>query len=82
MSAGMRGRLAALEGALELWALRDDTVPQPDARRAANTAADAIDSMLRELYRIREQLMSEIRVSDDAAAARADALAARLRRQS
>jgi hypothetical protein len=40
---------------------------------------DAIDAALRDLHRIRQQLISEIRDSDDATAARADALLARVR---
>jgi len=35
---------------------------------------DAIDAMLRDLHRVRQQLISEIRDSDDARAARVDAL--------
>ncbi len=35
--------------------------------------------MLRDLHNVRQQLIGEIRTSDDAAAARADALLARLR---
>ena len=67
----------ALAAALGEWATRDDTVPQPEVREAANTAMDAIDAMLRELYLMRGRLVSEIRDADDAAAARADALLAR-----
>ena len=39
----------------------------------------SIDAMLRELYQLRARLVSEIRASDDAAAARADAILARAR---
>ncbi len=77
----MRAQLAALETALALWAGRDDTLPQPEVRRAASTAVGAIDALLRELHEVRRQLVSEIRVSDDAAAVRADALVARLRQE-
>ena len=65
--------------ALARWAARDDTRAQPEVRQAANTAMDAIDSMLAELHQLRARLVSEIRASDDLAAARADALLARLR---
>ena len=72
-------QLAALETALALWAGRDDSLPQPEIRRAASTACDAIDALL-ELHRIRQQLVSEVRVSDDVATVRTDALSERLRR--
>lgn len=71
------GRLEALQAALALWDARDDTRPQPAIRRAANDAMDEIDAMLRELHELRARLVTEIRASDDAAAARADALLAR-----
>jgi hypothetical protein len=64
--------------ALAQWAARDDTRAQPAIRQAANTAMDAIDSMLAELHQLRSRLFGEIRVSDDLAAARADELLARL----
>lgn len=79
------GRLASLAGVLgeaaAQWAARDDSKPQPEVREAANTAMDAIDAMLRILHEARAQLVAEVRESDDAAAARADALLARLRDQ-
>ena len=65
---------AALSESLAVWAARDDTRAQPAVRRAASDAMDAIDAMVAELYRLRQELAGEIRVSDDAAAARADAL--------
>ena len=49
--------------ALAQWAARDDTRPQPEVRQAANTAMDAIDSMLAELHQLRARLVSEIRAS-------------------
>ena len=45
-------------------------------RRAANTAMDAIDGMLAELHKMRSRLVGEIRDSDDARAARVDAMLA------
>ena len=45
----------------------DDSKAQPEVRRAANTAMDEIDAMLRELHALRARLISEIRASDDAA---------------
>jgi hypothetical protein len=63
-----------LAAALARWETRDDSKPQPEIRRAANTAMDSIDAMLTDLYRIRQRLVGEIRDSDDRAAARADEL--------
>jgi hypothetical protein len=77
-SLDLTGRaLGILAVALAQWAARDDTRAEPEVRQAANTAMDAIDSMLGELHRLRARLVSEIRVSDDAAAARVDAMLAR-----
>ena len=59
--------------ALAQWEQRDDGRPQPEIRRAASTAVAVIDAMLRALYAMRGRLVTEIRASDDAAAARADA---------
>jgi hypothetical protein len=69
-------QLGALGAALDLWQLRDDTRPQPEVRRAANTAMDAIDAMLADLHALRSRLTGEMRASDDATAARVDALLA------
>jgi hypothetical protein len=63
--------------ALAQWMARDDTKAQPAIRQAANTAMDEIDAMLRELHTLRGLLVSEIRDSDDASDARADALLGR-----
>ena len=68
--------MGVLALALGQWADRDDTRPQPEVRRAANTAMDEIDRMLRELHAMRSRLVSEIRASDDATAARVDAMLA------
>ena len=54
---------------------RDDSkADDPDARRAANTAMDEIDAMLRELHTLRQALVTETRASDDETAARVDEL--------
>ena len=71
------GQLGVLAVALAQWTARDDTRPQPEVRRAASTAVDAVDLMLRELHQLRARLMAEIRASDDATAARVDAPLAR-----
>ncbi len=68
--------VGVLSVALGQWDDRDDARPQPGVRRAANTAMDAIDGMLAELHRMRARLVSEIRASDDARAARVDAMLA------
>jgi hypothetical protein len=69
-------QLAALGLALAQWRVRDDSKAQPDIRQAANTAMAAADDMLSTLHRLRQQLVTEIRQSDDATAARLDALLA------
>jgi hypothetical protein len=76
---GDDGHNRVLAVALARWAARDDSKADPAARQAANTAIDAVDAMLRELHALRARLVSEIRASDDAAAARADELLARCR---
>ena len=59
--------------ALGQW---QDGRPPPFARRAASTAVGQIDHMLAELHQMRARLISEIRASDDAHAARVDAMLA------
>ena len=71
------GHTDVLDEALTTWAGRDDSKPQPEVRRAANTAMDAIDAMRADLGAMRARLLGEIRASDNATAARADALLAR-----
>ena len=73
---GDEGHAGMLNFALAVWAARDDSKPDGEARRAANTAMDEIDAMLRELHALRNQLIDETRASDDATDARADALLA------
>jgi hypothetical protein len=68
--------MGVLAIALGQWEDRDDTRPQPEVRRAANKAMDEIDFMLGELHAMRARLVSEIRASDDATAARVDVLLA------
>jgi hypothetical protein len=68
--------MGVLAIALGQW---EDGRPRPFARRAASTAMDAIDAMLADLHAMRARLVTEIRASDDATAARADALLAGIR---
>jgi hypothetical protein len=60
-----------------VWEARAE--PDAHARRSASDGVDAIDAMLRDLYLIRGQLTAEVRQADDATAARADALPAKVR---
>ncbi len=60
---------------LAIWEARNE--PDAHARRCANDAVDAIDGALAGLHKIRQLLISEIRVSDDKTAARVDAMLAR-----
>lgn len=76
---GDDGHIGVLGVALAQWASRADPRPDAHARRAANTAMDAIDAALAELHELRARLVAEIRISDDASAARADELLARHR---
>ena len=73
----LEGRVSVLGAALATWAARDDSKPQASVRQAANTAMDEIDAMLADLHRARQALMGETRASDDARAARVDAMLAR-----
>jgi len=74
---GDEGHIGDLALALAMWAARDDSKADPHARRAANTAMDAVDSALALLHELRARLISEIRISDDQTAARVDAMLAR-----
>jgi hypothetical protein len=70
---GDDGLCGVLGVALAQWTARDDTKPDAEARRAANTAMTAIDAMLGQLHAVRARLVSEIRASDDAFDALVDA---------
>ena len=70
----IRGHVDDLGTWLAVWSGRDDSRPDADARRCAGDAVKAFDAMLGHLYGVRTQLVSEIRKSDDQAAARTDAL--------
>ena len=69
--------LGVLGVALAAGATRDDSKAQPEVTGTGHTAVEAIDAMLAELHRARQQLVGEIRQAQDAAAARVDALLAR-----
>jgi hypothetical protein len=75
----LQSHVDRLDDALTVWDGRDDDRPQSGVRAAANTAVDAIDALLRDLHAMRTALLSEIRVSDDAAGVRVDALLISLR---
>ncbi|GAA0646799.1 hypothetical protein GCM10010174_82470 [Kutzneria viridogrisea] len=70
----LTAHLYRLTDALLVWEGRDDTKAQPGVRQAANIAVDSIDALLHELHELRGSLLAEIRASDDASAARVDAL--------
>jgi hypothetical protein len=75
------GALSAIQANLEdlglwlaIWGARDDARIEPHARRCASDAVNAIDTMIAELHGIRGHLIPEIRASDAAAMAHADAV--------
>jgi hypothetical protein len=70
ISTDFDARRFVLGGTLAMWAKRDDAKPQAGRRRTASAAVALIDAMLAELHKIRAQLISETRRSDDASAAR------------
>jgi hypothetical protein len=72
----LHDQIGTLGVALARWSERDDTRPQPEIRQAANIAVDAVDELTRRLFALRQRLMTEIHASDDATAARVDALLA------
>ena len=54
--AKLQDPMGVLSIALGQWEDRDDSKAQPEVRRAANTAMDAIDLMVRELHAMRSRL--------------------------
>lgn len=70
---------AQLAAALGTWAARDDTIPQPEARKAGGAAVELIDQLLTSLYQTRQTLVGEIRQSDDATMRRSGELLDRIR---
>lgn len=79
--AALREHVELLSVSLAWWADRDDSKAQPQVRQAANTAVESIDAALRTLHRMREQLVGQIRESDDASMRRAGELLNGLRRE-
>jgi hypothetical protein len=75
----LHDQIGILGVALAWWAERDDTTAQSEVRQATTTAAAAIDALLARLYAARSALLTQIRQSDDAAAARGDAPLTRIR---
>ncbi len=76
VSGQLEERAGVLGVALAQWAQRDDSKPQAEIRQAANTAMDESDAMLAQLHAARSALIGEIHASDDATAARVDAMLA------
>lgn len=70
----LRANLDDLARDLAIWQARNDPVIEPHARRCASDAVNEIDVLLQELHAIRGRLIPEIRDSDDAAMAHADAV--------
>jgi hypothetical protein len=62
--AALRDQVELLSGALAQWAYREET-KVPGVRAAANMAVESIDGALRELHRIRQELVGQIREFDD-----------------
>lgn len=75
--ASIREHVEDLSVAVAHWASRDDTKDRAAARRAASTAVDAIDALLRELHQVRSRTITEARRWDDARNAELDAYLAR-----
>ena len=65
--ASLRERADVLSTALEQWAGQAAAPDKAAARRAASTAVDAIDALLRDLYLLRGRLTQEIRQADSTA---------------
>jgi hypothetical protein len=77
----LRDHVEDLAVSLAIWETRDHTKAQPEVRRAANDAMDAIDAAVRELYGLRSGLVTEIRAADDVTGARVDELLRKCREE-
>jgi len=65
--ASLHERVGVVTAALEQWTGQTAAPDQAAARQAANTAVDAIDALLRDLYLLRGHLVQEIRHGGGAA---------------
>lgn len=68
--------LDALTDAVVNWAARDEATVVPGVRESANTAMKNVDLLLQAAYRLRAELVGQIRRFDDASMVRVDALLA------
>jgi hypothetical protein len=68
--AGVRDRSSILCAALAEWADPGTAGDGAAARRAARTAVEAIDALLRDLYLLRGRLVQEARQADGTASRR------------
>jgi hypothetical protein len=59
--ASLHERVGVVAAALEQWTGQAAAPDQAAARRAASTAVDAIDALLRDLFLLRGHLVQEIR---------------------
>jgi hypothetical protein len=65
--ASLRERVGVVTAALDQWTAQTAAPDQAAARKAASTAVDAIDALLRDLYLLRGHLVQEIRHGGGAA---------------
>ena len=72
----LAAKCALLGTSLAWWDRRDDSRAEPGIRQHANVAMNQVDAMLADLHALRSRLTGEMRASDDATAARVDALLA------
>lgn len=70
LMANLRDRTGILGGALVQWAERGTAPDKEAARQAGNTAVDAIDALLRDLFLLRGHPVREIRQAEAAARCR------------
>jgi hypothetical protein len=66
-AASLRERVGVVTAALDQWTGQAAAPDQAAARKAASSAVDAIDALLRDLYLLRGHLVQEIRRGGGAA---------------
>ncbi|HEX5401484.1 MAG TPA: hypothetical protein VFX16_04195 [Pseudonocardiaceae bacterium] len=71
-------QLAALAAAMEVWATRDVSKPQPQVRQAANDAMTALDTALDDLHELRRTLDAEMFEADRIQDARVNRILAQI----